>query len=112
MRVVVCGIPLPSASHNHLKTNLPVLHQCKKYSDGKLKCHLCDYATNNGPAHLKRHVRYKHTGERPFACTQCDYRATVKENLKTHITAGNHTLVKKRVRVDSQPVRAVRSRVI
>lgn len=55
------------------------------YTDGawaKL-CLLCGKSFGS-TSQLQRHFRI-HTGERPFKCTLCEYRATLKHHLKVHI---------------------------
>lgn len=51
---------------------------------GRLVCHICQYSTNH-TSHMKRHVRGRHAGEKPFACEQCPYRCAQRANLKRHV---------------------------
>ncbi|KAK8741823.1 hypothetical protein OTU49_002423 [Cherax quadricarinatus] len=48
--------------------------------------HVCGFCGKNfsAPAFLRRHIR-AHTGEKPFKCPHCDFRATQKGNLNSHI---------------------------
>ncbi|ROT73138.1 putative myeloid zinc finger 1-like [Penaeus vannamei] len=58
-----------------------VPHSCKFC--GKL----CDT-----PSQLAIHLR-AHTGERPFCCPHCDYRATQKHHVKSHLQRRHKELV-------------------
>ena len=53
-------------------------------SDGfKRHCHICGKGFDQ-PYNLQRHIR-THTGERPFPCPHCNYAASEKSHLKSHI---------------------------
>lgn len=51
-----------------------------------LSCPVCGklFAGAKRRYHLERHL-ITHTGERPFPCPYCPYRANVRENLLRHI---------------------------
>jgi len=51
--------------------------------DKPFACHLCDYKATR-KGHLTVHIR-RHTGDKPFACHLCDYKATRKGHLTVHI---------------------------
>ncbi|XP_078689846.1 uncharacterized protein LOC144921090 [Branchiostoma floridae x Branchiostoma belcheri] len=48
------------------------------------KCDQCDYSAP-GRRDLDQHVMIKHTGEKPYACTDCAYRTAVKSHLSRHM---------------------------
>ena len=45
-------------------------------------CSMCSYRASNASG-LRRHER-THTGEKPFACSMCDYRASQAGHLRDH----------------------------
>ena len=47
------------------------------------KCEECSQAFQ-GKSNLDSHMM-THTGEKPFACPHCDYRAAQKVHVTTHI---------------------------
>merc|ERR1719230_1305638 len=46
-------------------------------------CNLCSYATKRLPD-LVRHMRLKHTDERPFQCQYCHRRFKLKQHVANH----------------------------
>lgn len=48
------------------------------------KCPYCTYQTGN-TTHLKNHIMFKHTNERPFPCPLCHKRFGLKTDLKLHM---------------------------
>ncbi|KAK4879190.1 hypothetical protein RN001_007336 [Aquatica leii] len=62
-----------------------------KHTDEKqFKCSICDYCSDR-MEQLKSHM-CKHTGEKPFKCNICDYCSIYNSNLKIHMR--NHTTEK------------------
>ena len=51
--------------------------------DKPFACTVCDYRTTQ-KAHLKTHLLI-HTGEKPFQCHLCEYRCTTKSDLSKHV---------------------------
>ncbi|RXG59709.1 Zinc finger protein [Armadillidium vulgare] len=48
-------------------------------------CPYCPYASHVSLADVRRHIRYKHTGEKPFGCKDCERRFTEKSKLNAHM---------------------------
>lgn len=48
------------------------------------KCPYCTYQTGN-TTHLKNHIMFKHTNERPFPCSLCHKKFGLKTDLKLHM---------------------------
>lgn len=59
---------------------------CEGLEGRGLVCPVCNktFCSRNRRQDLQRHI-LSHTGERPFACSYCPYRATLKGNLKKHV---------------------------
>uniref|UniRef100_A0A146L4C6 Zinc finger protein 568 n=1 Tax=Lygus hesperus TaxID=30085 RepID=A0A146L4C6_LYGHE len=47
---------------------------------------MCDVCGKicQGPAHLRKHMEV-HSGKKPYKCTKCDYRGTLKASLQSHM---------------------------
>lgn len=77
---------------NLLKMNSDeIVQHCKSCSsmtrydfDHTYICIICELFHTSNSQYMKRHIR-KHTGDKPFECTYCDYRASRKDNLWVHI---------------------------
>ena len=51
-------------------------HRLRKHtarSEMRFKCSSCDYATIE-KAELEKHIRFRHTNERPYMCNVCGFR--------------------------------------
>ncbi|UYV70535.1 hypothetical protein LAZ67_7003438 [Cordylochernes scorpioides] len=61
--------------------------------DKPYKCDHCDYRTSI-KEHLKRHLS-THTGDKPYKCDHCDYRTAYKNALNAHLST--HTELKENI---------------
>lgn len=63
--------------------------ECRDKNEKQLQCTECDY-TASLRANLKRHENSIHYKIRNFECTQCSYASFRKETLSRHITRIHH----------------------
>ena len=49
----------------------------------KYKCSRCDYSTVENGA-LKKHIRFKHTNERPYMCSTCGFSTHTQSAMGRH----------------------------
>lgn len=75
---------------------------CEGLEGRGLTCPVCGkaFSSRNRRQDLQRHL-LSHTGERPFPCSFCPYRASLKGNLKKHIQGLHGHLIK---RVENEAV--------
>ena len=66
---IVANVSFPA--DYQLKAHLLRKHTSKE--DMKYQCDTCDYASVERAA-LDKHVRFKHTNERPYLCQICGFR--------------------------------------
>lgn len=68
-----------------MNTKLQKLHSLKVTQDDveSRTCHVCGRCLSR-KHNMVDHMRL-HTGERPYACPSCRYRATQRSNLKKHV---------------------------
>ncbi|CAN7985108.1 unnamed protein product [Ixodes hexagonus] len=75
--------PLEQRAHQLCRHSPGVKSRPSPFESMRYECPYCHkgYAYNCG---LRAHIR-KHTGERPYACNQCDRTFTKQESLKNHV---------------------------
>ncbi|XP_045113519.1 longitudinals lacking protein, isoforms H/M/V-like isoform X14 [Portunus trituberculatus] len=83
------GRPLPHQQQVSTSSSLPEM-------PAMVRNYLCPFCSKNfyGSVDLERHKR-THTGEKPFACNFCSYRATQMGNLQRHVKSRHQNLQKK-----------------
>ncbi|KAK8750795.1 hypothetical protein OTU49_015005 [Cherax quadricarinatus] len=69
--------------HNLFGGDDPAAQQAARWPRRELVCGLCGRIFGSS-VDLTRHIR-THTGERPFQCPHCPYRAAHKSNVQRHI---------------------------
>ncbi|RXG68523.1 Zinc finger Y-chromosomal protein [Armadillidium vulgare] len=69
-------------SHSSV-SNVPVGGEFSNLSKRK-RCAYCIYETASTEC-LRRHIRFKHTKERPFQCSICNKSFATKYDLRSHV---------------------------
>ncbi|RXG68526.1 Zinc finger protein [Armadillidium vulgare] len=56
-------------------------------SRDRVRSNICPYCSyeNKSMSHLKRHIRFRHTGEKPYNCTICPKSFATKSDLNVHM---------------------------
>lgn len=66
-----------------------------------LVCLFCEYHCSHS-GHMRDHIR-KHTGDKPFACSLCNYNSTTKSNVKIHMKIKHDAVLQKDVNFQTNP---------
>ena len=85
---------LMAGSRIHHRAGMATSVLSEMWKDAGLQCPTCGkvFSSRNKRQDLQRHL-LSHSGERPFACPYCSYRASLKGNLKKHITVLHAALI-------------------
>ncbi|KAK8386800.1 hypothetical protein O3P69_017911 [Scylla paramamosain] len=81
---------IAGVNNNGISEGGPAPRRRQSFSEADLSsalnCPACGkvFAGTKRRYHLERHL-ITHTGERPFPCPHCPYRANVRENLARHV---------------------------
>ncbi|KAK7086095.1 hypothetical protein SK128_027109 [Halocaridina rubra] len=81
-----CPAVIPSCRREIAPSRYNKSRQCSKPLDGSSPAHVCDHCGKRFQFSndLRKHIR-THTGEKPYKCPCCTYRATQRVHLKGHL---------------------------